>query len=136
MRFMEIFQYRCFLLPGAILAATACGGLEATVSTCDAFPETLSEALNTDISVEETEKTEAVEDAMAKIKECYPDMAYSRVEHPLLFERVSFGSDGRFYIFYSFSGIFDDMIVFRLGHNGEIDAAFSYSPLSRFAVPE
>lgn len=126
-----------YLLPlGAILVATSCADLEPTPDPCGSFPAALAEAANADLTVEEFQASQAVEDAMARIEHCYPEMTYSREGPPLLFERVSFGSDRKIYIFYGFRGVTDDMIVFRLQPNGKIDAAFSYSPLSRFAAPD
>jgi len=120
----------------AAFAVASCSAPEPTPDPCGTFPTELVEALNTDVTAEATEQSEAIEAAMERVEECYLSMGYSRDGHPLVFERVSLGSDGKFYIFYNFQGILDDMIVFRLQSSGEIDAAFRYSPLSRFAVPD
>ncbi|GMN04554.1 hypothetical protein [Erythrobacter sp. MTPC3] len=126
----------CLMSLSAVIAIASCSAPDSAPDPCDTFPKGLVEALKTDVTVEETEKSVEIEAAMERVEDCYPSMEYSRDGHPLIFERVSLGSDGKFYIFYSFTGILDDMVVFRLLSSGEIDAAFSYSPLSRFAVPD
>lgn len=132
----RIRPYRSALSVCALLTATSCNAPEINADPCQSFPKNLVTANNTDVSAEEIEQSEAIKSAMAKVQECYASSVYFRDGHPLIFERASLGSDKRIYVFYSYQGILDDMVVFRIGSAQEIDAAFSYSPLSRFAVPD
>ena len=103
---------------------------------CSDFPETLSEATKTGVNLSDASRTSALNEAIDTIEVCYSSTVYARndLEKPL--QRVSVGSDGNYYVFFNLIGIEDEWLVFRMNQNGVIDSAFTYSPLSRFAVPD
>lgn len=124
---------RCqlFFLVFAALVLTSCTSKD----ECVDFPGSLSEATRTGVNLSNASRTNALNGAIGKIEVCYSSTAYAQNDFEKSLQRISVGSDGNYYIFFSFIGIEDEWLVFRVSRNGVIDSAFTYSPLSRFAVP-
>lgn len=107
-------------------------------NACASFPQRLSEANRTDVELtdlSEFNSLRGMNAAINKINFCYGDTTYSKNEFQRLFERASIGSDGKYYIFFTFIGIEDYSLVFRANQKGVVEAVFSYSPIIGFLAP-
>lgn len=97
---------------------------------CRDFPKNLENPIEKIYLIPDSDNLSMpLKSAISKIKSCYSNQSYSIKGYELINRKIKMINNKEYIITYSFDGISDNNIAFRVNENGDVVGVFEYSTL-------